>query len=201
MTMTRRDAMFAAALVGAAMAVGAPAWALSENDARSHVQTTIDELVALLKEPGEPVSKAPKLRAIMEQRTNVPQLARFSAGRSWRDMSDDQQARFVDAFARYLSITYSRRFQEYSGDPNIAVSRTIDAGKKGIVVQSPITPADAPAVSVEWLVSDRGGRVEIVDLVIEGISMAASQREEMAAKLQSRGGDIEALIEDLATTS
>ncbi len=178
-----------------------PAWALDEATARGHIEGTIDDLRELLRTPGGDGSRAPGLLEIMESRANVPLIARFSAGRAWREMSEDQQARFTTAFGHYISVTYSRRFDEYSGDPNIAIERVIDAGRKGFLVRSPIRPANGPEVSIEWLVSDRGGRVEVVDLVIEGISMATTQREEISAKIAKRDGDIEQLINDLASTS
>jgi phospholipid transport system substrate-binding protein len=195
-----RRTMLAAGLAGMVLAAvgGAPASALTSEQATAHVQTTIGELMALLRQPGDGASRAPELRRIMETRGNLPQIARFSAGRVWREMTPEQQQRFVDAFSGYVAATYSRRFDEYAGNPDIYLGRTIDAGQKGILVESPIRQQQGAPIAVEWLVSDRGGKVEIVDLIIEGVSMATTQREEIAAKFQSRGQDVEALITDLA---
>ncbi|MEM9061731.1 MAG: ABC transporter substrate-binding protein [Pseudomonadota bacterium] len=189
--------------LGAAAAIlpGTTSYALSEDEARAHVQTTIEEILALLREPGSGESRAPKLQAIMERRANMPLLAKFSAGRNWRDMSSGDQTEFVSAFSKYVSVTYARRFDEYSGDPKIVVGKTIDAGRKGILVESPIELPDREPIAIEWLVSDRGGRIEIIDLIIEGISMAASQREEINAMLEKRNGDVKALIAHLLKSS
>lgn len=196
MTITRRDLMIAAA--GAAVLTQSDvAFALSEGDAKAHISKTLDELLTLLKSPGNPNTRAPKLRQIMETRANVPQIAKFSAGRVWREMSGDQQSRYTDAFSHYISVTYARRFDEYAGDPKIIVGRSIDAGRKGVVVQTPLTLPDGTNVAVEWLVSDRGGSTQVVDLILEGISMAVTQREEIGARFKQRGNDVEALIKDL----
>ena len=200
MALNRRT-LLASAFAGAAMATVAgvaPAWALSAEQATAHVQATIGELVILLRQPGNAASRAPELRRIMETKGNLPQIARFSAGRVWREMTPEQQQRFVGAFSNYVASTYSRRFDEYAGNPDIYVGRAIDAGKKGFLVETPIRQAQGAPIAVEWLVSDRGGKVEIVDLIIEGVSMATTQREEIAAKFQSRGQNVEALITDLA---
>lgn len=198
MTITRRNMMVAAA--GAALfAQTGTALALSEGDAKAHISRTLEELLALLKAPGNPNTRAPKLRQIMETRANVPQIAKFSAGRVWREMSDDQQSRYTDAFSHYISVTYARRFDEYAGDPKIDLGRSIDAGRKGVLVQTPLTLPDGTKVAVEWLVSDRGGSTQVIDLILEGISMAVTQREEMASKFKQRGNDVEALINDLKT--
>ena len=196
-----RRTILAAGLAGAAMAAAgvAPAFALTTEQATAHVQSTINELMTLLRQPGSAASRAPELRRIMETRGNLPQIARFSAGRVWREMSPEQQQRFVDAFSGYVAATYSRRFNEYAGNPDIYVGRAIDAGQKGYLVESPIRQGQSAPIAIEWLVSDRGGKVEINDIIIEGVSMATTQREEIGAKYQRRGQDVEALITDLAS--
>lgn len=200
MQFNRRD--FVALLGASAVLAGAPAaWAVDEGAAKAHVRKTIDELMALLRQAGSAASRAPALRKIMEARANLPLIARFSAGRMWRDMNDAQQGRFIDAFARFVSITYARRFDEFSGDPDITIGRTVNAGNKGILVKTPFARRGEPPIEVEWLISDRGGRVEVVDLVVEGISMATTQREEIGAMLEKRNGDIDALISDLGSAS
>lgn len=195
-----RRAFLGAGIGMAALAFSAPAQALGTDEAKAHVQKTLNDIIALLKQPGTGESRAPQLQEIMETRANVPLLARFSAGRAWREMEKSQQQEFVQAFSRYIAVTYSRRFDEYSGDPKITIGRTLDAGRKGILVESPIQAPSGEAVAVEWLVSDRGGRTEVVDLIIEGISMAATQREELGAMLDKRGGDVDKLIAHMRTS-
>jgi phospholipid transport system substrate-binding protein len=185
---------------GVVLASTKAAFALSEDEARSHVAMTMEELKAMLRSPSS-AQRAGDLLSIMKSRANLPLIAKFSAGRAWREMTEDQQSRFVTAFSHYVSVTYARRFDDYSGEPEVTVGKTIDAGKKGIIVETPIKAPDGKFVAVEWRVSDRGGRVEIIDLVFEGISLATTQREEIAAMLQKRGGDIERLISDLAAAT
>ena len=134
----------------------------------------------------------------MERRAALPQIARFAAGRVWREMSDEQQSRYVDAFSSYIARIYARRFGEYSGE-TVTLARAIDAGKKGILVQSVVSqPKGGQPVPVDWLVSDRaGGDAKIVDIIIEGVSMATTQREEISALFTNRGSDVDNLIEAL----
>jgi phospholipid transport system substrate-binding protein len=67
-----------------------------------------------------------------------------------------------------------------------------------LVKTSIIRTGEAPVV-VEWLVTDRPGRVVIADIVIEGVSMLISEREEIGSMLEAHGGNVEMLIVDLAT--
>lgn len=200
MNLNRRG-LLAGGIAGAAMflmsLVASPAWALTGDQARAHVEGTVSELISLLRQPGSAEGRAPQLRRIMETRGNLPQIAQFSAGRVWREMNPEQQQRYVNAFSDYVASTYARRFSEYSGNPDIRIGRVIDAGSKGYLVESPVYGHSAQPVRVEWLVSDRGGRVEVVDIIIEGVSMAATQREEIASIFQRRGQDVNALIAHL----
>lgn len=196
MTISRRSFLSCAAATAALGAAG-PALAITAAAAISHITTTVDELRRLLnKAAGGPVG-ARELRRIMSRRANLPLIAQYCAGRSWRDMNADQRTRYVDAFEHYISVTYARRFNDFSGTPDITVGRTVDAGRKGILVESPIAMPDGKRYMVEWLVSDRSGPVAIVDLVIERVSLAATQRAEIGAMLDKRGGNVDALIKAL----
>ncbi|MFK7945197.1 MAG: phospholipid-binding protein MlaC [Paracoccaceae bacterium] len=193
---TRRVFMAASAAASALFSAGS-ALALTENEAKSLVETTLGELFGILKGTVEPAKLAPKLRGIMEARGNMPLIAKFSAGRVWGDMNSDQQTRYSAAFAKFVSVTYARRFREITGEPKVNIGKIIDAGRKGVLVETPFDGPQGEKIAVEWLVSDRAGRVEIIDLIVEGISMATTQREEISAMYEKRGNDVEALISDL----
>jgi phospholipid transport system substrate-binding protein len=176
---------------------------LDEAAAAGHVRATIDQVLALVAEGGSTDSKAPALLAIMRSRAAMPQIARFAAGVVWRDMNEDQQKRFIDAFENFLAVVYARRFQEYSGGvvqgaDTYEIDGVADAGKKGLLVKSRIARPDGAPVQVDWLVTDKPGRVVIADIVIEGVSLLITQREEIGAMFESRGGDVEKLIAALS---
>ncbi len=169
--------------------------ALSKDEATAHVQITINEITALIESPGDTASKASRLLAIMERRAAMPQIARFAAGVAWRGMNDDQQTRFVAAFGKFISRIYAGRFQEYAGSgqsgETFRMGRVIDAGRKGMLVKTSIIRTGEAPVVVEWLVTDRPGRVVITDFVIEGVSMLVTEREEIGGMLEARGGNVE----------
>ena len=207
MRIDRRDflnrtalAVFAGVTAGLAPSLS---HALSEDEATAHVQMTIDEIMTLVDSSGDGASKASRLLAIMERRAAMPQIARFAAGIAWRGMNDDQQTRFVAAFGTFISRIYAGRFQEYAGGgppgEGFKIGRVIDAGRKGMLVKTSIIRTGAAPVVVEWLVTDRPGRIVITDFVIEGISMLITEREEIGSMLEARGGNVEKLIADLAT--
>ncbi len=175
--------------------------ALTVDEAEGLIELTVVQVRELFDMPGDPSQRAPELRQIMEARANMALIARYCAGRAWRDMDESQRSSYVAAFSHYISVIYARRFDDYSNSPSISVGRAIDAGRKGLLIESPMVLGDGKKIAVEWLVSDRGGKVEIIDLVIEGISMAATQREEIGAMIDKRNGDFDALIAHLAAIS
>ena len=180
-------------------AAPAPAPALTPEDARAHVRAAVDAVLGLVRGGGSAAQKAAGLRDILDRFAALPQIARFAAGRAWREMSEAQQARYADAFAHYISTVYARRFQDYSGE-TVSVGGVSDAGRRGLLVESEVTQPQAKPVAVDWLVSDRPGRIVIADIVIEGVSLLVTQREEVGAMLEARGGDFDRLISDLAAS-
>lgn len=195
---TRRSVLVGAMAAGAVGLSGRIAAALSGDEATSHVQKAVDAVLEIVRSGGDAAQKAAKLREVLRSFAAVPQIARFSAGVSWREMSESQQERFTEAFLHYISVVYARRFQDYSGE-TVTLNGVTDAGNRGLVVSSTVSQPQGAPVAVDWLVSDRPGRVVIADIVIEGVSMLVSQREEIGGMLESRGGDLDRLIADLGS--
>ena len=179
-----------------------PAHPLGVEAARTHVDATIEQILELITASRPRAETATVLRAIFEERTALAQLARFATGRHWRSMSSGERARFTESFSSYVAFVYAGYFREFEGD--IADLRAVvnflgveDVGAKGIVVHTEIRPIRQLGISVDWLVSDRSGRVAISDLRVAGISLAITQREIISAMLEANGGDVDKLIADL----
>ncbi len=191
-------ALVAAATLGLAPSLSQ---ALSKDEAITHVEAAISEIFALVDSSSSGTTKAARLHEIMERRAAMPQIARFAAGLAWRDMSDDQQTRFVSAFSKFISGVYASRFQEYAGGGNSAetfrMGKVIDVGRKGMLVKTSIVRSGTVPVQVEWLVTDRPGRVVIADIVIEGVSMLVTERAAIGGRLDAHHGDVDLLIADL----
>lgn len=193
----RRNLITGIVAVTVAICAGAvPVRALDESGARAHVEIAVGEVVDVVQSTSNTAEKAEKLRAVMEKRAAMPQIARFAAGLSWRDMSEDQQTQYTQAFSHALSVVYARRFQTYAGE-EVELGKVSENGKRGLLVSSVVSQANAAPIAVDWLVTDRPGRPVIADIIIEGVSLILTQRDEIAGMLGKRGGNIDKLIEDL----
>lgn len=188
-----------AGIAATAMTAPLSAVALEASAAKSHVETTVGEVLGIVQGSGTAADKAASLKSLMEKRAAMPQIARFAAGLAWRDMGDGQKDAYVDAFSHFIASVYARRFQGYAGE-KVSVGRVVDESRKGTLIASSVSQASGSPVRVEWLITDRPGKVVIADIVIEGVSMLLTQRDEVAGMLKSRGGDIDRLIADLKAT-
>lgn len=167
-----------------------------EAAAKTYVEHTVADVLAVVRSGDDAALKAAELRAVMEKRAAMPRIAKFAAGRVWREMTEDQRARFVRAFSRGTSAVYMRRFQNYA-DGNMTVGGAKDRSRRGILISSIATLPQGGRVAVDWLVSDRPGRIVIADIVIEGVSLLITRRDEVAGMLGRHDGDIEKLIAGL----
>jgi phospholipid transport system substrate-binding protein len=198
MTLSRRDALGGLALagLGGALLTPAAAHALSEDEAIAFVESVADDMRAIAERAtsGDPQTEA--FLDLLRSTTAIEAVGRFTMGLNWREMSAAQQERFLDAFERYAARVYARRIGDYRGQ-SIEIDGAQDVGRKGVLVKTRFKSPDAQDVAVEWLVNDREGTTKLVDVVAEGVSLSISQREEFAAMVDKRGGDIDAFIDDL----
>jgi phospholipid transport system substrate-binding protein len=128
---------------------------------------------------------------MLDRDFDMARIARYVLGRYWNGAGEEDRRAFAGLFQQWVVRTYAGRLQQYSGEKvRVAGSR---AEGDGAVVTTEITPRSGPPLKVEWRVSDRGGGLKIVDVDVAGISMALTEREEIASAIQRNGGTVAAL--------
>jgi phospholipid transport system substrate-binding protein len=180
-----RTLLFAAALAF----VAGPAGADDANSAASaFMQSLGSEAIAELTNPDVPQpEREARFRTLLDQHFDVPAIAKFTLGRYWRTATDEQRAEFSKLFEDFIVQSYSTRFSEYHGESFQVAGSTTD--QTGItVVHSKIDMPSSEDVRVDWHLRPRDASFAIVDIVVEGVSMAVTQRSEFASVIQSRGG-------------
>ncbi len=140
--------------------------------------------------------KSSEFRNLLEDSFDMRTIARFALGRYWRTASDSQRNEYVKLFNKMVIEVYTQRFDEYSGQKFSVVSARPE-GKKDAVVTSVISSPSGPDVQVDWRVRYKNNRYQIVDVVVEGVSMSLTQRSEFSTVIQRGGGDIEVLLTHL----
>jgi len=122
-------------------------------------------------------------------------IARTVLGPPWRSATPAQQKTYTAAFRGYLSRKYGKRFREFIGSEIKVVSAK--NVKSGVLVKSVVKFSGSAPFSVDWQVFERGGKQQMFDLYIEGISMIKSERSEVGSMLDRSGGNIDKLIKKL----
>lgn len=159
------------------------------------------ETVEVLSRPGLTYRQAvDEVRVIFNRSFDIPTIGRFVLGRHWRNATPAQQQEYLRLFEDMIVETYARRFYDYSGE-TLRVQGSRPEGDNDVLVQSQIVrPSGAPPVAVVWRVRERDGEHRIIDVVIEGVSMDVTQRDEFSAVIQRNGGNFDALLSSMTET-
>lgn len=172
----------------------APVQAANPED---FVKNMGDKAFASLSEAGlTQDERKNRFRSLLNEAFDLPRIARFTLGRYWRTASDDEKTEFVELFEKFVIQAYSNRFQDMSGKKlNVLNAREISASQA--LVLSEIEIPGKPPVKINWRVRSKDDIHKIVDVMVEGISMSVTQRDEFAAVIRQTGGKVGGLIKAL----
>jgi len=126
-------------------------------------------------------------------------ISKFVLGKAWKTASAEEKDSFTTAFSDAVVLTWAGRFKEYNGQKiEVLTIRPANSGQSYVdsSVINPDNPNDKP-ISLIWRIENKDGQYKIVDLIVEGVSMAMTYRNEYLAVLQAKGGKITALTENL----
>lgn len=184
-------------LIGAGFAVGlaAPAWALDTDEARALIQKSLDEVYAVINSGQPPARMYADFEAIFARYADVDIIARSALGPAARQAGAAEFAAYKQAFQGYIGRKYGKRFREFIGS-RIEVGGARQVKSFWSVGSTAYLNGRSP-MQVEWHVSDKTGQPRFFNLIIEGVNMLASEREEIRAMLARRKGDVRAVIADL----
>jgi len=169
--------------------VAAPAGADDANPAASAFMKSLgSQAMKELTDPALPQSeRQARFRRMLDEQFDMGAIAKFTLGRYWRTATDEQRTEFRQLFEDFIVQSYSARFSEYHGQGfAVSGSNATDAGT--IVVHTTIDMPSSEDVRVDWHLRAAGSSFAVVDIVVEGVSMAVTQRSEFASVIQSRGG-------------
>ena len=138
--------------------------------------------------------KETKFGELFDKNFDVPSISRFVLGKYWKQASLDQKKNFMKAFRNYIVKTYSSRFNEYSGEQLTLINFENESNPKIFIVHTALKREDAPPIIVDWRIGKKKENFVILDIIIEGISLAITQRSEFVSVIDQNEGDIDQLI-------
>jgi len=192
---SRRRIVQALAVSPALAAMSGPAFALNKAQAEGLIDQVVAEINKIISSGRSETQMFGDFEKMFRKYADVEIIGRSALGVPARSASAAQMRAFTDAFSGYLSRKYGRRFREFIGG-RLEVKGTRPVKSFFEVKTTAFLKGEAP-FEVVFLVSDKSGRDLFFNLYIEGINMLASERAEIGAMLDRRGGNLSALISDL----
>ncbi|MCM0020696.1 MAG: ABC transporter substrate-binding protein [Tagaea sp.] len=137
-----------------------------------------------------------RFRVLLTESFDVPKIGRFALGAAWRTASAADREAYLKAFEDFIVATYATRFADYGGEQiRVVSSRRLDEGEAA--VGTLFERARGEPIRVDWRLAPEGQSWKIIDVIIEGVSMAITQRDDFASTVQRNGGRVGPLVEQL----
>lgn len=137
-----------------------------------------------------------RFRGLLTQSFDLPRISRFVLGRYWRKATDEQRKSFVSLFEDFTVLAYAGRFREI-GSARLSVVKSREVSANQVLVSSLIELPDRAPIEVGWRIRARGSELKIIDVVLEGVSMRISLRDEFTAVIRQSGGRVAGLLDAL----
>ena len=195
---------FAAIVLVVAFAVSVPAaHADSHTDASvNFINDLSNQAITTLSDKSiSTEQRRVEFRKLFREGFAVNGIARFVAGRYWRSANEDKRTEYLQLFEDVIVNTWADRFSQYSGqkfEVRGATDATPDKSPENVaLVESLFFTDPTTPVRLEWRVASKGDLFKIVDVKLEGISMATTQRDEFNSVVSKNGRTLAALIEEL----
>ncbi len=193
--MFRRDFLISAAAFTGLSALPAPALAFSESQARSLIDRLVAEINRVIASGKSEAAMIREFEKIFVRYADVQIMARYALGNDARSASAAQLRAFTNAFTGYIARKYGKRFREFIGASiQVNSSRKI---KSGYEIRSTAKLRGEAPFEVTFLVSDKSGQQKFFNMFIEGVNLLLTERTEIGAMLDRRGGSIDRLTADL----
>lgn len=139
-----------------------------------------------------PQQRAARFRQLLDSDFDLPEIGRFVLGPAGRTMSPAAQQEFLPLFRDYLVQAYTARLGQYGGAPFRVTGTRPNGGET--VVSSQVQRSGGNPIQIDWHVVDHGGRPLVSDVVVDGVSMKVTHRNEFASIIQRNGGQPDTLL-------
>jgi len=168
------------------------------SDPKQFITEIVDEAKKILVDSNSKEFKTKKLSDVALKTVDIKGVAYYSIGKYRKDLTEDQLSEYLSLFEKYFLKSFTSRLTDYS-DPKIDVIGTEVLNPKYTIVKSVLLATDKkPEVKIEWRVYTKNPDKPLIrDLIIEGLSLARTQKEEFASVIESNNGDVAKLFDTL----
>ena len=162
------------------------------------IQSTVNRASQILSKNISKEEKINQLKLVAKDTVDIRGVGYYSLGSARKNLDNDQKKEYLTLFEGYFLKSFSSRLSEYT-NPKIEVQEKNVLNENYTIVNSLlIATSERPEVKIDWRVYTKNPDKPLIrDLIIEGLSLARTQKEEFASILNSNDGDINALFKTL----
>ena len=162
------------------------------------VQSTVNRASKILSEEISKDQKIEQLKLIAQDTVDIRGIGFYTLGSSRKNLDENQKKEYQELFNKYFLKSFSSRLAEYT-NPEIEVTGKEKLNENYTIVNSLLKGTEKrPEVKIDWRIYTKNVDKPLIrDLIIEGLSLARTQKEEFASILNSNDGDINALFKSL----
>jgi len=162
------------------------------------VQSTVNRASATLSKNISKIEKINELKIIAKETVDIEGIGFYTIGNYRKDMNEDELSKYTLLFEQYFLKSFSSRLAEYT-NPEISVNSKEVLSENYTIVNSVLKgTSERPEVKIDWRIYTKNPNSPLIrDLIIEGLSLARTQKEEFASIINSNNGDFKVLFKTL----
>jgi phospholipid transport system substrate-binding protein len=187
-------------LLGIAVLAASPGrgHATGTEDASAFLASLTDRAFAQLSDESLSMpERRQRFRVLFRENFDVPAIGRFVLGRYWRKAKAPVRKDFLSVFEEIMVRRFAPKFANYA-ETKFEIGLVRPLREKGqYLVASTVVRAEGEPLKIDWRVRDKDGRLKILDVLGEGVSMALTLRSEYASAIKDSGGRVEGLVDKL----
>ena len=171
---------------------------LKANTSSDFINKITTEASTILSSSEDDKLKISKLIQIGKESVDIDGIAFYTLGKHRKSLDDNQKSEFVKIFNDYFLKSFSSRLVEYKDAKIVVISEEVKNEKYTIVKSKLLATSKRPEVEIDWRVYTIDPEKPLIrDLIIEGLSLARTQREEFNSIIVNNSGDVNALFSNL----
>ncbi len=187
---------FIGALHSSAYAADAGAPAAQQAPAAKFIQTLGDRAIKIIADKQMTADQRnAEFSKILNDSFDLRTIGRFVIGRSWNGATPDQQAEYMDLFKALVIKNYGDRMTLYTGEGFQVIGSRPESDMDTTVLSEITHPDGSVPTTIDWRVRDKDGKMGVIDVVVEGVSLSVTQRQEYSAVIQRNDGKIDGLLQ------
>ena len=162
------------------------------------VQSTVNRASKVLSENISKTEIINELKSIALETVDIRGIGFYTLGSARKSLNDDQKKKYIEIFEQYFLKSFSSRLAEYTNPEINVLGKEVLSDNYTIVNSLLIGTSERPEVKIDWRIFTKDPENPLIrDLIIEGLSLARTQKEEFASILNSNNNDINALFSTL----